>query len=371
MTENHRGKDVLFTVQWLRFWAATIVVLSHVGDRVIEMQARYGHVRQALRFSGDFGVCVFFVISGFVMIYVAGGEFSQRGASARFLHNRVRRIVPLYWALTFVQALYILCAQALDPAEAWRLTVAAFFRSIFFVPYFNFEGKHKPVLEQGWTLDFEMMFYVLFAIALLLPRRIGLGLCVAALVMLSTMALVHPQSAVPGIWCNPIVLYFAAGMGLALLRERLARIGRIVALPYPLLASLLLLVPFGLRWNFAEAQMIAPVFAVGVVALATLCRDPDLSARARRTIAVMGNMSYSIYLVHGFALLVVGIVWRKLFHGDLLAIYAVLATVASLALGYLCYVWLEKPLTRLVQGRGPTVKAPVQGAPGRVSEAPS
>lgn len=62
----------LVTVQWLRFLAAAAVVISHLNDRLVGFGERYGFGTRFIDVTGEFGVCIFFIISGFIMIHVAG-----------------------------------------------------------------------------------------------------------------------------------------------------------------------------------------------------------------------------------------------------------------------------------------------------------
>ena len=96
-------REKLYALQMLRFLAAFIVFLSHIEDRYENWEQKYHLTPPRLGLDGQLGVDIFFVISEFVMGYVALDKFGQRGAAFRFAADRVSKIVPLYWALTFVQ----------------------------------------------------------------------------------------------------------------------------------------------------------------------------------------------------------------------------------------------------------------------------
>ncbi|MBN3766797.1 acyltransferase [Burkholderia sp. Ac-20365] len=115
---------------------------------------------------GEFGVDIFFVLSGFVIALVLD---SPRITAQRFLSDRIARIVPLYWVLTFVVLAGTLIAPSL-----FNSTTADFgnlLKSLFFIPYRKESGLIFPMLFVGWTLNYEMMFYVVAAISLVLMRR--------------------------------------------------------------------------------------------------------------------------------------------------------------------------------------------------------
>src|SRR5262249_3083113 len=136
------------SLQALRFAAAFLVLLAHLEDRLAGFGQRYGFEVGRLGFSGGFGVAIFFLISGFIMLHIGWGKFGQQGAVGDFISRRVARIVPLYWTLTAAQVLVTLVLR--DSAE--RTDPLNIARSLFFIPYLNDAGKHRPVLEQGWTL---------------------------------------------------------------------------------------------------------------------------------------------------------------------------------------------------------------------------
>src|SRR5437762_2832171 len=101
----HPVRDKLFSLQILRFLAAFLVFYSHIEDRFENWEQQFGVAVPRIGLDGQLGVDIFFVISGFVMGYVALDKFGQHGASLNFAADRVSKIVPLYWALTLVQCM--------------------------------------------------------------------------------------------------------------------------------------------------------------------------------------------------------------------------------------------------------------------------
>jgi exopolysaccharide production protein ExoZ len=127
----------LKSIQILRAAAALGVLLDHAG--------RWLDVAPIVDI-GAAGVDLFFVISGFIMVYTSERLFGQTGAPQRFLARRIIRIVPLYWTLTAFAALVLF---GFGPNTLG---------SYLFIP------THRgPILTVGWTLNYEMMFYSLFA----------------------------------------------------------------------------------------------------------------------------------------------------------------------------------------------------------------
>src|SRR3984885_1661552 len=139
---------------------------------------------------GPFGVKIFFVISGFVMwLTTAGVDISP----VSFWRRRLVRIVPLYWFfLLLLVAVGLSAPQYLKTTEiTWETAV----KSFLFIPHFHSVQKIiAPILIPGWSLNFEMFFYFIFGISLLIKsdtrRMIIIGVLLWSLVLL-------------GLWLNP------------------------------------------------------------------------------------------------------------------------------------------------------------------------
>jgi exopolysaccharide production protein ExoZ len=108
------------------------------------------------------GVDLFFVVSRFIMVYASKDAFGKPSEAIDFLQRRIIRIVPLYRIAT--GAFMLLISHAIDKYVLL---------SMFFVPFDPF-----PIVRPGWTMNYEMAFYLLFAGLLWLPRaRASAALC--------------------------------------------------------------------------------------------------------------------------------------------------------------------------------------------------
>lgn len=182
----------LVNVQVLRAYGALAVAFYHTGFPVAMGRP-----------IGSFGVGIFFVISGFIMAMICDSN------PEHFLARRIARIVPLYWLLTlmvFFLALLVprlLGGTVADPASVLK--------SLFFIPYRKEEGFF-PVLFLGWSLNYEMYFYVLIAVALLIHKRR------AALIAALTMTIVFlvlraiDVTSAAVFYAQPIIFEFVAGI---------------------------------------------------------------------------------------------------------------------------------------------------------------
>jgi len=172
----------LASIQIMRGLAALLVTLYHVRALETLAIADSGLVltttglpepglMSGLWGNGFIGVDLFFVISGFIMVYVTRDLAQGWRPVASFLFARASRIYPLWWLFASIMALYFLYAygapvDAAQAASSGQSNLEHLLKSYLLVPQSVF-----PVLGVGWTLVHEMYFYFVFAAALALPRR--------------------------------------------------------------------------------------------------------------------------------------------------------------------------------------------------------
>ena len=172
MLETPRPANRLYSIQALRAFAASAVVVYHAVEAALRgvPKSSATDLMKEIAWLGNFGVDVFFVISGFIMILAHHDDFGKSGACSRFLFKRFARIVPNYWVLTALATVVLIVAPQLsqhgrEPDVPWIVA------SFLFVPWTSSAGIPLPVLGLGWTLNYEMYFYAIFTVALFFPRR--------------------------------------------------------------------------------------------------------------------------------------------------------------------------------------------------------
>ena len=135
-------------------------------------------------------VDIFFVISGFIMwVTTVGRTLSPQ----EFLYRRLVRIVPLYWLVTaFTVLVMVVAPQAMQSS---RFDLAHVVASFAFWPALHpVTGHYAPVLIPGWTLNYEMFFYVVFAACLLLRPAHRLPAIVLVLTGCIALPLIVPAA---------------------------------------------------------------------------------------------------------------------------------------------------------------------------------
>jgi exopolysaccharide production protein ExoZ len=320
----------ILSIQYLRAIAALMVVASHALQRPDNSFQ-----------IGAAGVDLFFVISGFIM-WVVARDAAPDGRS--FLLHRAIRIVPTYWAVTLGLVGLATLWPGLMPN--FETDPARVLMSLAFIPHFNARGEIYPVLAVGWTLVFEMLFYLLFAASYRLRHGHRLWAMAAVLGGLVLAGLLlRPAGAVALTLTNPIILEFLAGMliGEAWLRRRLPEPPAALALVA--LGLLALLAQFLAGLGDALPRLPAWGGPAACIVLGCVAMEARRGVPHLATARAVGDASYSIYLLHGP---MVGPVLRLAAGWPPMAGLALLLAGSVLA-GLLCFRWFERPVTRLLR----------------------
>jgi exopolysaccharide production protein ExoZ len=338
----------IVSVQALRAVAAMAVVLCHFNQVYLMVGGRPDAA--ILLFPLSSGVDLFFVISGFIMVYSSETLFGSPMAWRTFLGRRLLRIVPLYWITTAIAI----------PLMSLPFDWVTLTESLFFIPHRIPNDTIVPLHGVGWTLNFEMFFYAVFASFIWLARRAAITSICVALCTIAICGYYFSPHAVPfSYWSDPIILEFVFGMGIAILhRTGLQLPGwlRILLIVFGSLAvwfSAQHMPPSGLRfllWGIPSAMVFA-----GTV----LGRQPDFG-RFAGFIKLMGDSSYALYLIHplvGAIILLNAQILGRLFPPPLMYVVGIIFSVALAA-----WIWtIEKKIKSAAnEGRIKTVAEAVR-----------
>ena len=325
----------LLHIQALRGVAALLVLLSHL-QRIESRTVASPLLPDSFAF-GMMGVDLFFVISGFIMVFVTR-DWARPGRQGEFLFARAARIYPLYWIVSL--ALLAVWLVRPDLVFSSSPNQPSLLNSLLLVPDYAY-----PLLEVGWTLVYEMGFYLVFALLLFLPARLrpwGL-LGWGALVALGLALGWQNGGAVAFHLFNPLTFEFLAGAAAALAFLRwdgnralglgLAGIG---------LASLLLWLFIGTTFEdgWTRALRFTPPATALVLGAALLDRH---GRRAWTPLVRLGDWSYSLYLTHLLSLSLLALLWRHLDLG-LAPLFLLLAILFAVIVSALTYRLVEAPV---------------------------
>jgi exopolysaccharide production protein ExoZ len=327
----------LDTIQAARGIAAVAVVMAHAGT----VLGAPGVFR-----AGHAGVDFFFVLSGFIITWVHHRDVGRPAALRRYLWRRLTRIYPMYW---FALALLIPLVS-LGIVQATHPPLAA---TLLLLPQ-----HQSPSLGVSWTLQHEMLFYLVFAIAIL-NRNAGVALFGAWLLLMlsgciySTFA--APWAPASLLWdflAAPYQIQFLLGMVAAA-----ATLQDCVPIPRALLAIGVI----GLVTTAAleDLDLIAYLGLAGQASfgISSACAIAGMAtAEQRRLLRVpapavlIGAASYTIYLVHYPAIALVRSNW--IIHALPGSIAMITLSCVGIGAGIALHLAVETPILRWLHKLG-------------------
>jgi exopolysaccharide production protein ExoZ len=291
----------------------------------------------------DAGVDIFFVISGFIMwITTAKGM-----TTLEFYRRRVLRIVPLYWALTSVVLMTLVVYPSL--VQSGRFDALHVVGSYLFLPVVHpVEGLIHPLLIPGWTLNYEMFFYAIFGVSLILPASRRLVLLLTVLCGLAAVPILTGTTGPVAMqfYTWNIIVEFAFGIALGWVYTSGIKLPEELGWPC-LLVGAAVLVVVGTAAPIRGLSTGGPALLVvaGAVIVERLRGMPEI-----HSLRLLGNASYSLYLSHTIVLSAIGQLWRRSLHFDFPGeplVFGGAAIATVLAGGVIVYFSIEVPMLRL------------------------
>lgn len=333
------SQRTLAGIQFGRAVAAILVVLYH-GGRMLPQYL--GNIGLAKYFEyGNAGVDFFFVLSGFIIFYIHGKDIGQPSQLRNYLLRRFTRIYPIYWVVTaFVIALLVAKGDwaGLSPSHVVRSLVL-------------FPDDSDPVVGVAWTLCHEMTFYLVFA-ALIASRKLG-GVLILAWLALVVLGIFHPhqQSNIKFLESSYHIEFALGALAAYCVRKY-----PVTAAPGLMVIGLMAFAVVGTQFNdlairvpVAGRGMYGAASALIIFGLAVWERSGKISFP--RWASFLGAASYSIYLIHTYALGWIGRGLAIFFHQNsapnLLYLVSVVGAVAT---GCILYQTVERRLMTIAIG---------------------
>lgn len=334
-------KRKIHSIQFLRFVAASLVVLFHahlaISSRLLPSPA--DDYELYLFGFGAVGVHIFFVISGYIMV-LTNSQSGKRFDAPRFFKKRIIRIYPIYWLLA---ALYILVNSIIGVSydfSAYELVAA-----LLLIP-----GNAPLIIGPAWTLSFEMYFYLIFGVAMLIGLFRGIFLLsVFFFLMIAFGMVVGPFVQPMAMLTSTLLIEFLFGawiayftinrklprwLGIGATISSIGLFGAGIAIGFESLPSVII-------WGIPSAFLI-----LGAVVMEQY-HLPEFVKK----LSALGDSSYTLYLAH---ILVITLLISASKAAGLsfmpILIMAVVFTVIAIFLSHLFHLRIEAPMTRLLTG---------------------
>lgn len=346
------ASDELLHLDLMRFVASCGIVFHHSHEYFYPPAAREG-ARQST-FGLALFVDLFFAISGFVIAYVYHDRIGSWHEYGRFLQRRVGRLAPLHW-LTLAVSIILYCVF-IAAARSHVKTMPSFnplciADTVLLLHSFVPCGNGTFFNGVSWSISVEMVMYVAFPIMALLGRKspkVILGLATALLMTylvywhggvfssLEWTRISAPLRAIPS---------FLLGVGLFYNRKYIANIPK----PEVLLLGSACALLGAMASNAPSAVILLGTYAVTICAVSA-----DLQRRANafvRAVAPLGQLTYSIYMVHAiFILVLMNVLGDKILHAGpkVMLVIAACCFVCIAVASYLSFRFIETPARRKI-----------------------
>ncbi len=341
-------------LQVFRGLAALLVVYHHTNYEVVEM---FGdNWLRSLFDLGDAGVQFFFVLSGFIIYYVHRSDIGQPAQARRFLIKRIIRIYPIYILVTLALTPF----WAFIPGfGAWyHKELMPFIYSILLIPQ-----DHVPHLGVAWTLTHEVLFYLLFALAVL-SRRVGV-VVLATWFLAIAVVTVGTAEDPPFPWSflfsvNNLLFGFGIVAAISVSKSSLKKdrgwllvtLGSLAFLATGVVANLIESAGHASTRLF-RIEILLLGLASYVIVRQSASASVERVLSKRRLLNAIGAASFSIYLIHQPVLSV----FRK--GGELVGIdellgehlFFIVAMIVAVTAGMAMYYLLERPMLRYLTAR--------------------
>lgn len=332
----------LQSLQVIRAFAALIVVLFHLNVHTLPANLDAPRLWDGFNM-GYAGVEIFFVLSGFIMLFVHRKDFGKPNRLGAYLYARFTRIYPVLW-IVLIGVVLLRFVSNQNPPDLQSMLVSA-----SLLPYYE-----HHILSVQWTLSFEMLFYLVFSICLLDAR---LGIAVGALwfgacILLAALGVTGLLS---HFIFSPYNILFLIGIICALIWPKT------VSIAWPLLiGGTIVFLAVGLSEVLGFVTYNKPFRTVlfGLGAAGMICGAVGLETQDRisvpRFVVFLGDASYAIYLAHLTVLSVVALTLKAVGLAALPSIVlAIIVFLAAVLVGSLLHLLIEKPIIAYFRKKRP------------------
>ncbi len=281
------------SIEALRGFAVTIVIFFHlylVQDRYFEE-----NILPELFLLGGWGVDIFFVISGVVMYKSVYGR-PGGNMTWPFLRARITRIYPPYWVITFL--IFAIAQFRPSLVNSSYDETPSLVRSLLLFP-----DVTTPWLNVGWSLIYEMWFYLLLGSLLLVRKSMAIAVLGAYALFLLLAGGAQESGPVIRLITDPLILEFLFGfaLGMAYFRHDLQR-RKAILLAIATVPLLIIALRFAYGFDLWDSPLERVISfglpAISIVALGLCLEDFVKRCSIFRPLIIIGNVSYSVYLTH-------------------------------------------------------------------------
>jgi exopolysaccharide production protein ExoZ len=298
---------------------------------------------------------LFFIISGFIIATVLPGYIRAKGWKEFFV-KRLTRIIPLYWFLSLIAALTIAKYSVSDKAVVLK--------TIFFFPFFDVKKFYSPIIPFGWSLSYELYFYLLVGLLLFFHVKKMSLISISLLFSLSIIGfLINPSNVFFRFTTSPLLIEFAIGIITALIYKNISnsctiRKLKVTSLVIAVAGAILMLTTILTGYkDLSEAgtvinsnhsalyRCIVWGIPCGMLVCGLTLAEKTKLFTVPKLLIEIGNASYSAYLIQGLAITYFTIIYKR-FVNSYADAFILLCTITCVLVSIPVHIYIERPLIR-------------------------
>lgn len=324
------------SLQMFRGLAALGVVFHHAAISTDAFVGKIPAWLYSMFEHGFLGVDFFFVLSGFIIMSSHFDDEKSIVALKTYGIKRFVRIFPPYWPVSIALMLSYFLLPGVSQGARGDFS---WLSSLLLLP-----DAAPPALSVAWTLIHEVMFYMIFCLYFISSRLFLVFLTGWVLAICVTTWMVGWADFLPFLarLLSPINLEFVLGMGVAYLARGVSN--RFAAALIFTGGSIFVLL---LLWPFAVECRVLFGLPFSVLVLGAVLLERQGKLVLPRWMVMMGDASYSIYLIHSPLVSLTSRMVGRLHGFASWGLGMLVGVASSVIVGVLYHLFIEKPLIRL------------------------
>lgn len=216
--------------------------------------------------------------------------------------------------------------------------------SLLFIPSKNSIGIAMPVIGPGWSLNYEIYFYIIFSFLLFFPKKYFLKLISSFLLISVLFSYMMTNNEIIKMITNPMLIEFLFGIYIARLYEikRLPSYKLIIIFAF-ILIFINIYIHFEIQYRILFYGITSALLVLGFLSYEV----KKNIKKGNIVLLFLANISYSLYLSHVFAYKLIFKIFSDSFCLNYPDITIILTILFSIIIAYVVYLVLEKSLTQL------------------------
>jgi exopolysaccharide production protein ExoZ len=342
------------SIQFLRGLAALIVVIYHTAGYIKVNFSPVVFLDDFFNF-GFAGVDLFFVISGFIILFTSKKYINNPESIGEYLKKRFVRIYPIYWIILSILFLLSWFIPFLLNKNVFKTefpdNFSSYINTIFLLP------KHLAINAASWTLSYELYFYLVFSLIILSKKLKFIPLLILAISFYNSIIL-NPNAD----FIKPTYFtFFFSGYNFEFMFGVLIcqfyhkiNFSKILSILFVFI-SVVIITQLGHNVGDFDTYKRIITFGMpsGLILLSLLNLEKNHGLRFSKFLIMLGDASYVLYLIHFPMMLLLNkipVLLGYSFSINTEIYYSYFIIISIVITSIYIHKWVEKPLNKLILG---------------------